>query len=354
MRRLTLPERPDWRDTAQRMGFTFHTAEGTPYWDESAAFAFSLREVEEGIEAPSAELEEMCLAFVAEAIGSEEILTSLGIPRDFWGAIHESWQRGDRNLYGRFDFAYAGTGPAKLLEYNADTPTALFETGVFQWHWLEEQIARGVLPAGSDQYNSVHERLVEAFRHLRGGSAYRLHLACARDSAEDRGTVAYLEDCAKAAGLSTRFLFMDEIGIARDGTFVDLAIEPIWKAVLSTKALLPHLWRMHSGHPNLLPAYFAGLEGDDLGASFVEKPIHSREGANIRIIRDGKPVTETSGPYDGPIMRQKLVDIPDFGGGHVVIGAWMVASQPAGMLIREDSSLITGNLARFVPHVIEP
>ncbi|MFN7322461.1 MAG: glutathionylspermidine synthase family protein, partial [Methylobacterium sp.] len=91
MRRLTLPERPDWRDTARRMGFTFHTAEGTPYWDESAAFAFSLREVEEGIEAPSAELEEMCLAFVAEAIGSEEILTSLGIPRDFWGAIHESW-----------------------------------------------------------------------------------------------------------------------------------------------------------------------------------------------------------------------------------------------------------------------
>ncbi|MCA3596783.1 MAG: glutathionylspermidine synthase family protein [Methylobacterium sp.] len=385
MRRLTLPERPDWRDTAQRMGFTFHTAEGAPYWDETAAFGFTLREIEEEIEAPSAELEEMCLAFVAEAIVSEEILTSLGIPRDFWGAIHESWQQGNRNLYGRFDFAYAGKGPAKLLEYNADTPTALFETGVFQWVWLEEQIARGVLPAGSDQFNSVHERLVEAFRNLRGGSAYRLHLACARGSAEDRGTVAYLEDCAKAAGLSTQFLFMDEIGVARDGTFVDLAdgaidvlfklypwewmfreefgqsvigsrtqfIEPIWKAVLSNKGLMPHLWRIFPGHPNLLPAYFGGREGDDLGASYVEKPIHSREGANIRIIREGAPVTRTSGPYIGPIMRQKLVEIPDFGGGHVVIGAWMVASQPAGMLIREDESPITGNLARFVPHVIE-
>ena len=385
MRRLTLPERPDWRETAQRMGFTFHTAEGTPYWDESAAFAFSLREVEEGIEAPSAELEEMCLAFVAEAIGSEEILASLGIPRAYWGAIHESWQRGDRNLYGRFDFAYAGNGPAKLLEYNADTPTALFETGVFQWVWLEEQLARGVLPAGSDQYNSVHEKLVEAFRNLRGGPSYRLHLACARDSAEDRGTVAYLEDCAKAAGLSTEFLYMDEIGRARDGTFLDLAngaidvlfklypwewmfqeefgqsvigsrtqfVEPIWKSLLSTKALLPHLWRMAPGHPNLLPAYFAGSEGADLGPSYVEKPIHSREGANIRVIRNGAPVAETAGPYDGPIVRQQWVDIPDFGGGHVVIGAWMVASQPAGMLIREDKNPITGNLARFVPHVIE-
>ncbi len=385
MRRLTLPERPDWRETANRMGFTFHTAEGTPYWDESAAFAFSLREIEEEIEAPSAELEEMCLAFVAEAIVSEDILTSLGIPRDFWGAIHESWQRGDRNLYGRFDFAYGGNGPAKLLEYNADTPTALFETGVFQWVWLEEQMARGVLPQGSDQYNSVHEKLVEAFRALRGGPSYRLHLACARDSAEDRGTVAYLEDCAKAAGLSTQFLFMDEIGRARDGTFVDLAngeidvlfklypwewmfreefgksvigsrtqfIEPIWKAVLSTKALLPHLWRMAPGHPNLLPSYFAGEEGADLGHSYVEKPIHSREGANIRILREGRAVSATDGPYDGPLVRQKLVEIPDFGGGHAVIGAWMVASQPAGMLIREDRNPITGNLARFVPHVIE-
>lgn len=385
MRRLTLPERPDWRATAERMGFTFHTAEGEKYWDESAAFAFSLREIEEDIEAPCAELEEMCLAFAGDAVTSEEILASLGIPRDFWGAIHESWSRGDRNLYGRFDFAHDGKGPAKLLEYNADTPTALFETGVFQWVWLEEQMARGVLPQGSDQFNSVHEKLVEAFRNLRGGPGYRLHLACARDSVEDRGTVEYLRECATAAGLATSFLYMDEIGRARDGTFVDTAngeidvlfklypwewmfreefgksvigsrtqfIEPIWKSMLSTKALLPHLWRMAPGHPNLVPAYFEGQEQADLGADYVEKPIHSREGANIRLVRNGTVQAETDGPYAGLRVRQKAVTIPDFGGGHVVIGAWMVASEPAGMLVREDKNPITGNLARFVPHFIE-
>ncbi len=178
---------------------------------------------------------------------------------------------------------------------------------------------------------------------------------------------------------------MDEIGRARDGTFVDLAngeidvlfklypwewmfqeefgatvigsqaqfIEPIWKSLLSTKALLPHLWRIAPGHPNLLPSYFAGREGNDLGDSYVEKPIHSREGANIRVFRERRAVSATDGPYDGPLVRQKLVEIPDFGGGHVVLGAWMVASQPAGMLIREDKNPITGNLARFVPHFIE-
>jgi glutathionylspermidine synthase len=36
-------------------------------------------------------------------------------------------------LYGRFDLAYRGDGPPKLLEYNADTPTALFEAAVVQW-----------------------------------------------------------------------------------------------------------------------------------------------------------------------------------------------------------------------------
>ena len=386
MERLSLPERPDWRDTAQKLGFHFHTADGLPYWDETAAFSFSLREIEEDIEAPSADLEQMCLAFVAEAITSEAILTSLGIPRDFWGAIHESWMRGDRNLYGRFDFAYAGKGPAKLLEYNADTPTALFETGVFQWIWLEEQMARGVLPPGADQYNSVHERLIEAFRNLRGGEPYRLHVACARDSAEDRGTIAYLQDCATQAELATSFLYMDEIGRAQDGRFVDTVnapidvlfklypwewmfaeefgasvigsptqfIEPIWKSVLSNKGLLPHLWRMAPGHPNLLPAYFVGEEKADLGSRYVEKPLHSREGANIRLIENGKASAQTDGPYAGPVIRQALTEIPNFGGGHVVIGSWMVASEPAGLLIREDKGPITTNLARFIPHFIAP
>lgn len=386
MRRQSFTPRPDWHAKAAELGFTFHTPDGVPYWDESAAFIFTLREIEEDIEAPAAELEEICLAFVGEAVTSEEMLTSLAIPRAFWGAIYESWQRGDRNLYGRFDFAYDGKGPAKLLEYNADTPTALFETGVFQWQWLEDQLASGALPRGSDQFNSLHEKLIAAFRNLRDGQTYRLHLACARDSEEDFGTISYLAECAAAAGMATQTLLMDEIGLRKgDGRFVDLDnapidvlfklypwewmlredfgrsvigsptqfIEPIWKALLSNKGVLPHLWRIAPGHPNLLPAYFPGKEQADLGSSFVEKPLFSREGANIRLVKAGQS-TGTDGPYGSEgIIRQQAVTIPDFGGGHVVIGAWMVASEPAGMLVREDQSPITGNLARFLPHVIE-
>jgi glutathionylspermidine synthase len=386
MRRLAMQERVDWRAKAEQVGFTFHTAEGVPYWDESAAFAFSLAEIEDDIEAPSAELEEMALDFVGRAVLDEEILTSLAIPREFWSEIHESWQRGDRNLYGRFDFAYDGKGPAKMLEYNADTPTALLETGVFQWLWLEEMIGTGQLPKGADQFNSLHDKLVAAFRNFRDGKPYHLHLTCVRDSEEDRGTVGYLEELAQQAGMETEFLFVDEIG-SRDRRFVDMNdepidmlfklypwewmlredfgrlvpgsrtqfIEPIWKAVLSNKGLLAHLWAMAPGHPNLMPTYFPGAEGADLGGSFVEKPLYSREGANIRVFENGVPVADSGGPYGAEgVVRQKTITIPDFGHGHVIIGGWMVASEPAGMLVREDSSPVTGNLARFVPHFIEP
>lgn len=386
MRRVASKERADWRAKAEKVGFTFHTAEGVPYWDESAAFAFSLAEIEEDVEAPSAELEAMALDFVSRAVVDEEILTSLAIPREFWGAIHESWQRGERNLYGRFDFAYDGQGPAKLLEYNADTPTALIETGLFQWLWLEEMIGTGELPKGADQFNSLHERLVTAFRNFRDGKPYLLHFTCLRESEEDRATVGYLEELAQQAGMASEFLFIDEIGM-RDGRFVDIDderiemlfklypwewmlreefgkavpasgtqfIEPIWKAVLSNKGLLAHLWAMAPGHPNLVPAYFPGSEGADLGDAFVEKPLYSREGANIRVFRNGEAVADSGGPYGAEgVVRQKTIAIPEFGHGHVIIGAWMVASEPAGMLVREDASPVTGDLARFVPHFIEP
>ncbi|MCZ8187869.1 MAG: glutathionylspermidine synthase family protein [Beijerinckiaceae bacterium] len=387
MRRLEMPERPDWRSKAEQVGFSFHSADDRPYWDETGAFGFTLEEIEEKIEAPSAELEEMALEFVGKACRDEEVLTRLAIPRAFWGEIWESWQRGDRNLYGRFDFAYDGQGPAKLLEYNADTPTALLETGVFQWLWLEEMIAKGALPRGSDQYNSVHDKLIGAFRNLRNGRAYRLHLTCLDDSEEDRATVAYLEECAQQAGLATQFLFVNEIGLTKAGKFVDLDeapievlfklypwewmmreefgkaipgcgtqfLEPIWKALLSNKGLLPYLWQMAPGHPNLVPAYFPDEPAPDLGPSYVEKPLFSREGANIRLFERGRALSGNDGPYgEEGFIRQQRIPIPDFGHGHVVLGAWMVASEPAGMLVREDKSPITGNLARFIPHFIEP
>jgi glutathionylspermidine synthase len=387
MRRVRLAPRPNWQARLEETGFHWHTPDGQPYWDESAAWVFSLREIEEDIEAPTAEIEAICLDFVGRAMVDENILRRLHIPPAQWGLIVESWQRGDRNLYGRLDLAYDGSGPAKLLEYNADTPTSLLEASIAQWVWLEDGMKAGLLPQGCDQFNSLHEKLVTAFRELRGGAPYALHLSQAADSPEDVGTVDYLEDCAKQAGLATTRLAIDAIGLNSDGTFVDLDnrridnlfklypwewmfreafadalpkastrfIEPPWKAILSNKGLLPLLWEAHPGHPNLLPAYFTDSpRAASLGENFVEKPLFSREGANVTLHRRGAEPVRTEGPYTAePTIRQQIARLAEGEGGFAVIGSWLIASEPAGLGIREDSGPITRDTARFVPHVIE-
>src|SRR5581483_1736100 len=169
MQRITCPERDDWRTTAEACGFNFHTIDGERYWDERGYYAFSLEEIETKIEAPTGEIDAMCLELVDRAVENERDLKRLRIPEAFWPLIRESWRRDDASLYGRLDLGFDGSGTAKLLEYNADTPTSIFEAAVFQWIWLEQAIERAIIPKGADQYNSIHDRLIEAWRKLGRG-----------------------------------------------------------------------------------------------------------------------------------------------------------------------------------------
>src|SRR5471030_307230 len=191
MRRIPCPERDDWRATADGAGFDFHTIDGERYWDERAYYAFTLDEIERGIEEPTGEIDAMCLELVARAIDDEFCLRRLQIPETVWPLISESWRRDEGSLYGRLDLSFDGRGPAKLLEYNADTPTSIFEAAVFQWTWLEQAIERRIIPEHADQFNSIHESLIDAWN--KAGAGRHLHLAGAIANAEDAGTLAYLE-----------------------------------------------------------------------------------------------------------------------------------------------------------------
>jgi glutathionylspermidine synthase len=387
MQRVDMPERPDWKEQATATGCGFLAEPGESVWDESACYRFSLRQIEDDIESPTQALLGMCYQAVDYAIERPELLSRLAIPEFVWNYLGTSWRRQDKDLYGRFDLCYDGSGPAKLYEFNADTPTALFEAAVFQWQWLEQAIERGLVPRDADQFNSIHERLIAAF-HDFGFAGRTLHVACVRDHAEDRGTVEYLADCARQAGIVTEFVHIEEIGITGDGHLTDLAdrvitdlfklypwewlvaeefghylprdltriIEPVWKMILSNKGILAILWEMFPDHPNLLPAFFAGdSRTAGLREGFVTKPLLGREGGNIEIEGKGTndPTVRRAGPYgsEGHVV-QALCTLPQFGENYPVIGSWIVAGQASGMGIREERALITTNTARFVPHVI--
>jgi glutathionylspermidine synthase len=104
----------------------------------------------------------------------------------------------------------------------------------------------------------------------------------------------------------------------------------------------------------LLPAFFVDDDRkSEIGDRFAQKPILSREGANVLLIDGADVIGRTGGEYGAEgAIRQALVDIPAFDGNYPVIGSWLVGDQPAGIGIREDHTRITGNRSRFVPHAI--
>ncbi|CAM3798486.1 glutathionylspermidine synthase family protein [Xenorhabdus thuongxuanensis] len=384
MKRIGITERPDWREKAAEFGFNFHTMYGQPYWSEEAYYQFTLNQIEE-IEDATAELHQMCLQVVEKVVDSEELLTKFQIPKHCWEFVRSSWVTSQPSLYSRLDLAYDGKNPPKLLENNADTPTSLYESAFFQWIWLEDQMNAGNLPSNADQFNSLQEKLIERFAQLREKHGFGLlHMACCQDTEEDRGTIQYLQDCAAEADVPTEFLFIEDIGLGEKGQFTDLQdqvisnlfklypwefmlreifstkladagvrwLEPAWKSIISNKALLPMLWKMFPNHPNLLPAYFADERPSDMN-SYVIKPLFSREGANIRIIENGREIASADGPYgeEGMIIQQ-FHELPKFDGNYTLVGSWLVDDQSAGICIREDRELITQDLSRFYPHII--
>lgn len=375
MERISINPRPDWKEKVEALGFGFHTM-GDTYWDESAYYAFTMPEIDR-IEAATNTLWEMCLEAVQHVIDNN-LYDNFAIPHWIRPHIEKTWNDDAPSIYGRFDFTFKD-GVPKLLEFNADTPTSLFETGVVQWNWLEDRFPK------ADQFNSVHEKLIATWQYLKP-YLYNdtLYFTVVRDSLEDITTVEYLRDCAIQAGLNTKFIYIDDIGWdGQNERFVDLNddmmrnifklypwewlvneafgkniaqdftkahwIEPSWKMILSNKAILPVLWQLFPNHENLLPAYYqhTGMQ------NYVKKPILSREGANIAIIKNGQNIQETDGEYgEEGYIYQEFCELPKFGDNYALVGSWVIGQEAAGIGIREAHNRITDNGSRYVPHLI--
>jgi glutathionylspermidine synthase len=376
MQRISIEPRNNWQQTVEDLGFGFHTAD-LPYWDESAYYTFTLPEIEK-LEAVTAELWDMCLQAVQHVI-DHNLFEQFGIPQFMVPHILDTWNNDAPAIYGRFDLCYDGKGEPKLLEFNADTPTSVFEASIVQWFWLKD------FDEPKDQFNSLHEKLISYWKYLKD-YLYDdiLYFTCVKDSLEDYTTTAYLQDCAMQGGLETAFIYIKDIGWDNiNGYFVDMDgrpirnifklypyewmvneafgtnlvadnlnaiwIEPSWKMVLSNKAILAILWQLFPYHKNLLPSYFTRSNLKD----YVKKPFLSREGANITIVENEKEIAASEGNYGTEgFIYQELCKLPNFDGNFPVIGSWVVGQEPAGMGIRESDSLITGNLSRFIPHLI--
>ena len=81
----------------------------------------------------------MCLEVVEEIINDDEMLKMFHINEVLWPAMRKSWNNGQKDFLGRFDFAWDGKSPPKMLEYNADTPSLLLESTDAQHVWFQQK-----------------------------------------------------------------------------------------------------------------------------------------------------------------------------------------------------------------------
>lgn len=379
MKRIITQPRVDWEKKVETRGFGFHTLGGLKYWTEDAYYEITSQE-QIGIERATKDLHAMCLDAVQYVIDNN-LYAKFAIAEKWIPLIEKSWNDDHPAIYGRFDLIMKD-GKIKMLEYNADTPTSLFEAGVVQWDWLTETTK------DKDQFNSVHDHLVWYWKELKPYlNNGHLHFTCIKNSLEDLTTVEYMRDCAIQAGLETKLVFVEDIGWDEwDRQFVDMEdkeitnifklypwewimhdkfgdnvlltadktkwIEPAWKAIISNKAILPVLWKLFPNHPLLLSTWFEGEQPTYMN-SYAKKPILSREGQNITLVKNGQVIQDTKGEYGGEgFIYQELFEAPDFNGNKPVIGSWVIGQEACGIGFREDDNLISGNRSRFVPHLI--
>jgi glutathionylspermidine synthase len=383
MRRVDSPPRAHWQSRVEAAGLTWHSGDAPSeapseapavYWNESAFYEFTAKEVDL-LESSTNQLARMTL-HAAQHIIDNQLYSRMAIPESAVLLIETSWASEPPSLYGRFDLAYDGTDPPKLLEYNADTPTSLLEASVVQWCWLQD------LFPSRDQFNSIHERLLARWNELADHLPGQRVDFCSMDDAEDGMTVTYLLDTAQQAGLIASMFPIAEIGwdgvdfvgpdnrplgavfklypwewMIREDFGKHLAnartiwIEPPWKMLLSNKGILPILWELYPEHPNLLEARF-GNPGEM--TAWIRKPLLGREGANITLHQPGLHI-DTTGSYGAEgFVFQELAALNRFDDMHTVIGSWLIGhdeDSSCGIGIRESESPIITNTSRFVPHL---
>lgn len=382
--------KPLTKEFLESIGFYWHTDKDHTSYIADELVVVSNDEVEAYYEAAN-ELYDM-FAQAGQYVIDNNLFHELNIPFNLVELIKNSWENDVHwHLYGRFDFAGGIDGkPIKLLEFNADTPTSLYETAIIQWAMLK---ANGMDEA--KQFNTVFEALKENFKRLvvLGGDTddfaqyydgWKILFSSIRGSIEDENTTRLLQIAANEAGFYTDFAYVDEVGFnGKEGIFKgdenfefwfklipweNIAIEegdlallldeiikeqraivlnPAYTLLFQSKAFMKVLWDLFPNHPLLLETSFAPLNGKKQ----VEKRAFGREGANTIIYdNDMSVLAKVDGEYGNfKAIYQEYVELPKDAKGESYQAGVFFAYEGCGLGFRRGG-LIMENFSKFVGH----
>lgn len=372
MIRHTVHSRENHTELLEEIGFSFHTVDGIPYWNEGTAYELSKDEVDE-LDDVATELHQMCLKGVQYVIDNK-MYDRIKINPKLIPFIEKSWEQQKPTLIGRMDFTFK-EGIPKMMEYNADTPASLIESAWAQWSWLEDYI-EFTGDTSLSQFNMLSENIQKTLIKMKIKDCT---LTGFFDIDEDHENVQYMQGLMELVGINTTMIDIRDLQMVGDRfmteDYVEISnlyklypleqlvedegfdkinyntlniIEPWWKAIISNKAFMCILWELFPDHKNLIPSYFENKFGDN---GYVKKPIYSREGSDVTIYTaDGIISGDENGYGEEGYIYQEFIPLPEFYGAYAMLGVWIIGGEASGIGIREDNTLVTRNSAMFVPH----
>ncbi|MBN2816782.1 MAG: glutathionylspermidine synthase family protein [Campylobacterales bacterium] len=384
---------PISKETLNEIGFTWHTdSDGSNYISDEL-ISVSETEAEAYYEAANA-IYDMYVS-AAEHVIQNELFFELGIPFNLVDAIKKSWENDVHwHIYGRFDLSGGIDGaPIKLIEFNADTPTALFETALLQWGVLKQN--------GMDeekQFNTVYESMVNNFKRLitlfddtdnfdANYDGWKILFSSISNNTEEEMTTKLLQQMATDAGFVTAFEYLENTHFDENGIYdaqgneyeywfklypwEDIAIDepelatmlteiiqnqkaiilnPAYTLLFQSKGMMKILYDLFPDSPYLLQTSFEPLEG----IKQVEKPCFGREGSNTKIIAaNGDILKATDGIYGNykKVYQEYVEYVKDSEESKYQAGVFF-AYEACGLAYRKGGDILD-NMSKFVGHVIE-
>jgi len=335
----------------EELGFNWHTdSDGTKYIADELV-EVSHEEAEEYYEATNTIYDMYVEA--AEYVITNDLFFELGIPFNLVDVIKKSWENDVHwHIYGRFDLAGGIDGkPIKLIEFNADTPTSLFESALLQWALLKHNNLDE-----AKQFNNIYEAISENFKRLitlfddteefdTRYDGWKILFSSIANNDEEEATTKLLQQIATDAGFNTGFEYLENTEFDEDGIYdahenpyeywfklypwEDIAIDepelatmltnimnnqkaiilnPAYTLLFQSKGMMKILCDLFPESPYLLKTSFEPLEG----VKQVQKAVFGREGANTKIInKDGSIAHAVDGAYDNhKKIYQEYVEFP--------------------------------------------
>ena len=385
--------KPIEREVLEDIGLNWHTdSDGTAYIADELV-EVSDKEAEAYYTAAN-ELYDMYVE-AAEYIIENDLFFDLGIPFNLIDVVKKSWENDVHwHIYGRFDFAGGIDGkPIKLIEFNADTPTGLFETAILQWALLKANNMNE-----ERQFNNVYEAISENFKRLitleestksfdENYNGWKILFSATEGIDEEEVTTKLLKRMADDAGFITSYEFLDKVNFNEDGIFnskdemyeywfklypwEDIGIDegelsiiineimqnqkaiilnPAYTLLFQSKGMLKVLYDLYPNSPYLLKTSDEPLNG----ISYVEKKMFGREGANTKIVdASGNVIEENDGEYDShKSIYQEYVEFPKDSKGLSYQAGVFFSYEACGLSFRRGGKILD-NMSKFVGHVLK-